>query len=141
MIGTSEEPSEDAQERYALRVTRWARNEADQAQLAVYALSGARASLEWEEGLWEYVDTLRTAPYRAVARESEQFPFEVRQLLYRRPRSSHTHRVLFTILEASPSGALVVVIHIRHASRDDISRIEARIIAQQPDLQEIIAGE
>ena len=131
----SENAEPDQPETYVIRVTLWARTEVDQAQLAVEALSGLEVSLEWEASFWEVVETLRVMPYRTIARESERFPFEVRQLVYRRARSSYAHRILYTIRESSPWGAVVIVIHVRHASRDDISATEARIITQQTDLQ------
>ncbi len=74
-------------------------------------------------------------PYRAIARENARFPFEVRQVLYRRKGSSYAHRVLYTIKENSPQGAAVFVIHLRHGSRDDMGATEARIIVQQSDLR------
>lgn len=135
MSDESNSSLDDEPTRYVVRVTLWARNEVDQAQLAIEALSGLEASLDWEQGFWESVETLRIMPYRAVARETVRFPFEVRQLVYRRTGSSYAHRILYTIQETSQWGSAVFVIHVRHGSRDDISAMEARIITQQTDLQ------
>jgi plasmid stabilization system protein ParE len=69
------------------------------------------AGLRWFEGLRDAIASLESAPLRcSIARESDAFPFEVRQLLYgKRP---HVYRVLFTIEED-----LVIVLHIRHGRR------------------------
>ena len=67
--------------------------------------------LRWFLNLEQAIQSLSHFPERcSVAPENEQFPFEVRQLLYgRRP---HVYRILFTIEQDT-----VYVLHIRHGRR------------------------
>ena len=70
----------------------------------------------WYNGFLVAIDNLRHSALRCgAARESGQFPFEVRQLNYgarRRP----THRAVFTI-----QGDAVVVLSIRHLAQRDLA--------------------
>ena len=59
------------------------------------------------------LQSLVHAPTRcALAAENDQFPFELRELLYGAGRKS-THRVLFTIADE-----LVLVLALRHIAQD-----------------------
>lgn len=71
------------------------------------------AGLRWFQGLAKAIRSLRDMPARcAIAPEDQDFPFEVRQLLYgRRP---HAYRILFTIKEET-----VTVLHIRMGGATD----------------------
>jgi plasmid stabilization system protein ParE len=69
------------------------------------------AGLRWFEGLRKAISSLREFPARcAIAPESKDFPFEVRQLVY--GRKPHQYRILFTI-----EGKTVWVLHVRHGRR------------------------
>ena len=73
-----------------------------------------RAGLQWFLELEGAIASLTELPHRCpLARESEEFPFEVRQLLY--GRRSNAYRILFTI-----EGDTVHVLHIRHSRRSPI---------------------
>lgn len=70
------------------------------------------AGLRWFRGMYAAMATLSEFPSRcALAAENEDFPFEVRQLLY--GSSQHRYRILFTI-----EGDTVTILHIRHGRRD-----------------------
>jgi plasmid stabilization system protein ParE len=71
---------------------------------------------KWIRGLSKALRSIGRSPQRsAVARESVQAGRDVREFLYH-AGSHQNHRVLF-VLEPDK----VVVLHIRHASRDDPS--------------------
>ncbi|MEZ6147605.1 MAG: type II toxin-antitoxin system RelE/ParE family toxin [Planctomycetaceae bacterium] len=71
----------------------------------------------WYTGISDEIDRLSENPQRwALSKESDDFPFELRELhfgLGRRP----THRALFTIAEE-----FVVILTIRHTARDSLTR-------------------
>jgi len=71
--------------------------------------------LRWFQGLRESITSLSEFPRRCpLAPENEEFPFEVRQLLYgNRP---HAYRILFTI-----ENDTVTILHIRHGRRQHLS--------------------
>ena len=71
--------------------------------------------LRWFWKLDEAIASLSELPQRcALAPESAEFPFEVRQPIY--GRKPHQYRVLFTIDED-----VVVVLHIRRGRREPLS--------------------
>jgi plasmid stabilization system protein ParE len=74
------------------------------------------AGLRWFRTMRQAIDSLANMPGRCpLAPENEEFPFEVRQLLYgRRP---HVYRILFTIEDNR-----VVVLHIRHGRRQHLTQ-------------------
>ena len=68
-------------------------------------------ALRWFRGMHKAMASLSEFPARcALAPESKEFPFEVRQLLYGSAR--HRYRILFTI-----EGDVVTILHIRHGRR------------------------
>jgi plasmid stabilization system protein ParE len=71
--------------------------------------------LRWFLYLYDAIDSLERMPSRCtLAPENEDFPFEVRQLIYgRRPNQ---YRILFTI-----EGDTVKVLHIRHGRRNTLT--------------------
>jgi plasmid stabilization system protein ParE len=75
------------------------------------AQQAGEAGLRWFQKLKAAIDSLSQLPHRCpLAPENENFPFELRQLLY--GRKPHQVRVLFTI-EAD----MVIILHIRHGRR------------------------
>jgi len=77
--------------------------------------SGEQA-FRWLEGFEADLLSLAENPEKhALARESAEFPFELRQLLYGLG-SKPTHRALFRILEDQ-----VIVYGIRHLAQRDIA--------------------
>ena len=75
------------------------------------AQHAGEAGLRWFLKLQDGCESLDTMPQRcSLAPESEEFPFEVRQLIY--GRKPHFYRVLFTI-----EGETVVILNVRHGRR------------------------
>ncbi len=69
---------------------------------------------EWVNGLIRAIETLKTFPARCqIARESEHFQQEIRQLLY--GKGGNAYRVLFTIVDDT-----VFVLHMRHGAQDTL---------------------
>lgn len=70
----------------------------------------------WHEGFVELIEGLCTAPERhSLAHESDQFPFEVREVHYGSGRRK-THRAVFHITDQR-----VDVLTIRHFSQRDLT--------------------
>ena len=79
-----------------------------------YAERAPQSAVLWYNGFLESLDSLSTNPERCpVAAERQKIPVEIRQLLYGRQRS---YRAIFLIREQT-----VVVLHIRHTARRDVS--------------------
>ncbi|MCH8922817.1 MAG: type II toxin-antitoxin system RelE/ParE family toxin [Planctomycetes bacterium] len=78
--------------------------------------SGDQA-IRWYEGILAAIDSLDENPQRwPVARENENFPYELRELHF--GAGSHpTHRALFTIRDDRS----VVVLSVRHAAQKDVT--------------------
>ena len=69
----------------------------------------------WYDGFIQVILTLDQAPERcSLARESDKFPFEIRQLVYGLGRK-RTHRAVFTIRQET-----VVVLSVRHLAQGDL---------------------
>ena len=72
-------------------------------------------SERWYDGFVQTIFNLAQSPERcSLARESNQFPFEIRQLVYGLGRK-RTHRAIFTIRQDS-----VIVLSIRHLAQNDL---------------------
>jgi plasmid stabilization system protein ParE len=70
----------------------------------------------WYQGLFAQIETLTRHPRRCpVARESEKFPEEIRELLYGKRKQKNKYRILFTIRED-----LVVILYVHHSSRKEL---------------------
>ena len=81
-----------------------------------YEQNAPHVAARWFNGFVDSLDALRNNPERyGLARESAEFPFELRELLYGVGRR-RTHRALFAIRPQS-----VVVFAIRHVSQQDIT--------------------
>jgi len=79
-----------------------------------YAERAPETAARWYNGFLSALDSLATNPQRcSLAAESRKFPTELRQLHYGRRRS---YRALFVIREQT-----VVVLHIRHTARRDVT--------------------
>ncbi len=69
----------------------------------------------WYNGFMQAILGLAESPERCpLARESDKFPFEIRQLVYGLSRK-RTHRAVFTIRQDT-----VVVLTIRHLAQSDL---------------------
>lgn len=75
----------------------------------------------WYNGLQSALSSLAENPARCgLAHENDKFPFELRELLY--GSRVNKHRVLFSIHEE-----LVLVLHIRHSARRDLTQEDIEI--------------
>ena len=88
---------------------------------AYIAADSPQNARTWLRGAYEAIDSLRSFPGRCgFARENENAPFEIRQLLYK------SHRILFTV-----RGDTVHVLHVRHGSQRELE--EVREPADEPE--------
>ena len=77
-----------------------------------------RAADRWLAGIEHAIASLDRMPRRcALARESQEFDEEIRQLLY--GKRANKYRILFVVRENA-----VRVLHVRHAARDSLPREE-----------------
>lgn len=61
------------------------------------------------------IASLQDKPFRcALARENDDFPQEIRQLMYGKSRNKY--RIIFTIIED-----MVYILYIRHSSKSSIN--------------------
>lgn len=91
-------------ERQVDGITRW------------YADQDADVAERWYNGLLKTINRLRRNPHsHALAHESDDFPFEIRELLYGSGRRK-THRIVFRI-----ENDLVKVLAVRHIARADLT--------------------
>lgn len=94
---------EAAAEREIRAVVRWKTRNASPAVAA-----------RWYNGLLKKVDTLRTHPTRCpVATENDEFPIEIRELLYGRRRN--VFRIIFTIRDDTVS-----ILFVHHSAQQEL---------------------
>ena len=104
--------------KYRIEISSVAEAEADRAFLGMSQLTSPERASRWYEGLLQAIESLSAMPKRCpLARESEYFSQEIRQLLYGRGRNSY--RILFTILEGEDVST-VRILHIRHAAQQTL---------------------
>jgi len=73
----------------------------------------ARAA-RWYGELNRKIQSLKSMPHRSpIARESGNFPEEIRELLY--GRRQYKYRILFTIRDDA-----VHILYVRHAAQDEL---------------------
>jgi plasmid stabilization system protein ParE len=79
--------------------------------------ASAAVAARWYNGLTKKIDSLRRQPSRCpLAAENDQFPEEIRELLYGPPgKRKHKHRIIFTIREDT-----VHILYVRHTARDEL---------------------
>lgn len=94
-------------------ITGRARREIDEAFDWIEKRSRSGAA-RWYERLRLAIGTLADKPARCpLAPENENFPMEIRQLLYGKRHGMY--RILFTI-----EGSVVTVLRVRHAARETL---------------------
>ena len=122
--------TEDAPERYALRVQPRAARDIEDHLLRLEKVAGTDVAREWREGLLAAIGRLSDNPRRhARIPEQPRFRHETRQMLYRRTPSGPAWRILFAITgedEDSPDPPTVNLLHVRHGTQRPITRAEAR---------------
>jgi plasmid stabilization system protein ParE len=109
---TSSESTSDESTTFSVRLAPRAIRDFDEAMDWLTAEASPEVAVRWATGLDKKIGTLATLPDRCpVARESDAFEEEVRQLLFGEGRGQY--RVLFSI-----RGSEVLVHAIRRASRE-----------------------
>jgi plasmid stabilization system protein ParE len=102
---------------YQIEITQQARDDADAVYDWMYEHISATFAEKWYRELFKQIETLTRLPARCpVARESKNFPEEIRELVYGKQRHKHKYRVLFAI-----RGQTVAILYVHHSSRDDIN--------------------
>lgn len=118
---------------YALRFQERALRDIDAAFVRLAELTSDEIADEWRDGLREAIAGLAASPRRHPL-APERFRREVRHLLYQRPGSRVTYRVLFTVTgeeEGASEGPTVTILHLRHGAAKPLTRAEARQVEGQ----------
>jgi plasmid stabilization system protein ParE len=103
---------------YQIDMSSVAEAEADGAFLNLSQVTSIEQAKIWYDGLLLAIRSLSTMPRRcSLARESDNFSGELRQLLYGRGRNCH--RIIFSIVETE-TVSFVRILHVRHAAQQTI---------------------
>ncbi|MBC7804781.1 MAG: type II toxin-antitoxin system RelE/ParE family toxin [Akkermansiaceae bacterium] len=121
--------------RYAVRLSPRAERDLDRAVVDYADLTGDenRAALLYRR-IRETAATLSENPdrYAVAEHESQQFGFSVRRVLARLSKGSGVaYHLIYFAVEESPDGPRVSIVHIRHASRAELTTEEASEIRAQ----------
>lgn len=99
--------------KFQVRLTRNAKLEIESAYLWLKNVNPAYAD-QWFRELMDTIASLQDKPRRcAKARENDDFPEEIRQLMYGKSRNKY--RIIFTIIED-----MVYILYVRHTSQSSI---------------------
>lgn len=83
-----------------------------------YAQEHPDLAAKWFNGLIRAIDSVAKNPEQfALARESEKFPVQIRQMPYGSGKRT-THRILFVIRETR-----IVIHQVRHVAQSDITEL------------------
>ncbi len=100
--------------KFQVKLTRNAKLEIESAYLWLKQHNPVYAD-QWFRDLMNTIATLQDKPKRcALARENDNFPEEIRQLLYGKSRNKY--RIIFTIRED-----IVYILSVRHGSQSSIT--------------------
>ena len=103
---------------YQIDLSSVAEAEADRAFINLSQVTSIEQAKIWYDGLLLAVRSLSTMPRRcSLARESDNFSGEIRQLLYGRERNCH--RIIFSIVETDTM-SFVRILHVRNAAQQTI---------------------
>lgn len=95
---------------FQIKFTRYAQEEIESAYLWLKDYNTAYAD-QWFRDLMNVISTLQEKPRRcALARENDDFPEEIRQLLYGKPKRQY--RIVFTVQEE-----FVYILSVRRGER------------------------
>jgi plasmid stabilization system protein ParE len=101
---------------YRIEITDQARDDADAAFEWMSQNISSDYAVKWYQELFKQIESLTQRPARCpVARESERFPEEIRELIYGKHRHKHKYRILFTIRDEA-----VVILYVYHSSRKEL---------------------
>ena len=100
--------------KFQVKLTRNAKLEIESAYLWLKNVNPAYAD-QWFRDLMGTIASLQDKPFRcAKARENDDFPEEIRQLIYGKLRNKY--RIIFTIIED-----MVYILYVRHTSQSSIT--------------------
>ena len=103
---------------YQIDLSSVAEAEADRAFINLSQVTSIEQAKIWYDGLLLAIRSLSTMPRRcSLARESDNFSGEIRQLLYGRERNCH--RIIFSIVETDTIN-FVRILHVRNAAQQTI---------------------
>ncbi len=103
---------------YQIDLSSVAEAEADRAFINLSQVTSIEQAKIWYDGLLLAIRSLSTMPRRcSLARESDNFSGEIRQLLYGRERNCH--RIIFSIVETDTIN-VVRILHVRNAAQQTI---------------------
>ncbi|HAN75214.1 MAG TPA: type II toxin-antitoxin system RelE/ParE family toxin [Planktothrix sp. UBA8407] len=99
---------------FQVKLTRNAKLEIESAYLWLKNLNPNYAD-QWFRDLMNTIATLQDKPKRfALARENDDFPEEIRQIIYGKSRNKY--RIIFTIRED-----IVYILYLRHSAQSSIT--------------------
>ena len=99
--------------KFQVKLTRNAKLGIESAYLWLKQYNQAYAD-QWFRNLMNSIATLQDKPKRcALARENDNFPEEIRQLIYGKSRNKY--RIIFTVQEQ-----IVYILYIRHSAQSEI---------------------
>ena len=100
--------------KFRVEFSRGARDDANSAYRWIAENLSPDRARRWFQGLFRQAETLTSHPLRCpLVPEADKFPNEVRELSY--GRRGFRYRIIFEV-----RGDVVYVLHVRHASRDEI---------------------
>jgi len=123
------QPDEERPTKWAIRLTPFARADIAAAWDHFSQSSGEEVADAWQQGLEAEIMRLSLFPTSSpVADEDDLFSATVHKLLYRRTRRGPAYQIFFTLRTSPDDAPTVLVMHIRHAARAPMTRLEAREI-------------
>ena len=100
---------------YRVAITARALADADAAHAWMTQHISPKFADQWYQELFQQIDTLKQHPNRCpLARESDKFTEEIRELIYGKRKHKNKYRIIFLIRKNT-----VVILHIHHGSRKD----------------------
>jgi plasmid stabilization system protein ParE len=120
---------------WSLRLTRRARTDIEAAHVSLAENAGLVIADAWQEGLEAVIASLSHLPQRcSAAQEADLFPAPlVRQLIYRRSRSSPAYRILFRLHDNPDDAPFVRLIALRHGAQAPLTADEAQVLHDEDE--------
>lgn len=116
---------------WALRLTEAAQEDLAAAWRHLAATAGEEVANDWSHKLLSALASLARWPERTlVAVENPYFSQTVRKFIYRRTSRSVAYQIFFYLVTSPDDAPTLRVIHIRHATRAPMTRMEAWQIEQ-----------
>ncbi len=101
---------------FRIEVTANAQADADAAYAWMAENISPTFAEQWYQGLFKPLETLTKHPTRCpLARESDRFAEEIRELIYGKRKHKNKYRILYPIRQD-----VVAILYIHHSARDEI---------------------